>query len=102
MRVCFIRGSVSERLRVCVRGSQPRCNVLLRRVSPEDLPEATPELRSGVVYRYGDHWALTVRSTEEGEGGSGGGGTLECFNEFKELMMKTTFDGRPVTKPYQR
>ena len=76
--------------------SAPRCNILLRRVSPEDIPEQTPELRAGVVYRYGDHWSLTVADTDYDVG------TLECFNEFKELMMKTTFDGRPVTKPYQR
>jgi len=83
--------------------SAPRCNMLLRRIAPDEVPEeGTHELRPGVTYRYGDHWSLSVGASA-GEGqGADGKGQLEFRNGHKELMMKTTFDGRPVTKPYER
>lgn len=71
--------------------SAGRCGALLRQVDPEGDPEGTFELREGVAYTYGDHWSLSVE-----------GGVLSCRNDHKELMMRTTFDGRPVTTASKR
>eukprot|EP01043_Picozoa_sp_COSAG02_P042472 COSAG02_NODE_3614_length_6475_cov_14.873275_1_plen_640_part_00 len=79
--------------------SAPRCNMMLRRVAPDEIPEdGTQQLQAGVTYQYGDYWSLTVAESGPGSGN----GTLEIRNSHKELTMKTTFDGRPVTKPFHR
>ncbi len=79
--------------------SAPRCNMMLRRIAPDEIPEdGTQQLRAGVTYQYGDYWSLTVAESDSDISN----GTLEIRNSHKELTMKTTFDGRPVTKPYHR
>ena len=45
-----------------------------------------------MIYTYGDHWELHLRDD----------GSLEATNDHEELMMRTTFEGRPVTKASAR
>ena len=62
----------------------------LGRVAKES-PEQVRPLQPDVTYEYGDHWVLKL--VDE---------ILEVTNKHAELMLKTTFDGRPVTTATSR
>jgi hypothetical protein len=62
----------------------------------EERPGDVRALRPGVSYRYGDHWTLSLLDDDAD------GGTIEVVNDHTELSMRTTFEGRPVTKATPR